>query len=111
VLIFFISGLIHMPPAVQDLVIQVGSNSGLGYVALLMLRLYVISPLLPLVPIVALGIVIHFLILSNKNSALLERRRWSQPLNLSASHTNNHRKRKRLPRSLSLPSAAVKTRY
>jgi hypothetical protein len=35
----------------------------------------VISPLLPLVPIVALGIVIHFLILSNKNSALLERRR------------------------------------
>jgi hypothetical protein len=75
VLIFFISGLIHFPPAVQDLVIQVGSNSGLGYVVLLMLRLYVISPLLPLVPIVALGIVIHFLILSNKNSALLERRR------------------------------------
>jgi hypothetical protein len=44
-------------------------------VVLLMLRLYLISPMLPLVPIVALGIVIHFLILSNKNSALLERRR------------------------------------
>jgi hypothetical protein len=73
VLIFFISGLIHFPAVVQDLVIQVGANSGLGYVVLLMLRLYLISPLLPLAPIVALGIVIHFLILSNKNSALLER--------------------------------------
>jgi hypothetical protein len=75
VLIFFISGLIHFPSVVQDLVIQVGANSGLGYVVLLMLRLYLISPLLPLVPITALGIVIHFLILSNKNSALLERLR------------------------------------
>jgi hypothetical protein len=41
---------------------------------LLMLQLYSVSPLLPLVPIVALGIVIHFLVLSNKNSAMLERR-------------------------------------
>jgi hypothetical protein len=78
VLIFFVSGLIHLPAAVQDLVIQVGSNSGLGYVVLLMLQLYSVSPLLPLVPIVALGIIIHFLVLSNKNSALLERRQLEE---------------------------------
>jgi hypothetical protein len=59
-------------------VIQVGSNSGLGYAVLLMLQLYSVSPLLPLVPIVALGIVIHFLVLSNKNSAMLERRRLEE---------------------------------
>jgi hypothetical protein len=82
VLIFFISGLIQMPSVVQDLVIQVGSNSGLGYVVLLMIRLYLIHPLLPLVPILALGIVIHFLVQSNKNSALLERRRLEESTQL-----------------------------
>jgi hypothetical protein len=62
VLIFFISGLIQLPTGLQDLLIQVSSNSGLGYVVLLMLRLYFVSPLLPLAPIVALAIVIHFLL-------------------------------------------------
>jgi hypothetical protein len=48
------------------------SNSGLGYVVLLMLQLYSISPLLPLAPILALGIIVHFLILAQRNSELLE---------------------------------------
>jgi hypothetical protein len=61
------------PVGLQDLLIQLASSSGLGYVVLLMLQLYSVSPLLPLSPIVALGIIIHFLVLSQKNSELLEK--------------------------------------
>jgi hypothetical protein len=73
VLIFFVSGfLVKVPVGVQDLLIQLASNSGLGYVVLLMLQLYSISPLLPLAPILAFGIIVHFLILAQRNSELLE---------------------------------------
>jgi hypothetical protein len=64
VLIFFLSGLIRLPPVVQEMLAHVASNSGLGYIVLLMIDLYLIHPLFPLVPIVALGLVVHFLIQS-----------------------------------------------
>jgi hypothetical protein len=62
VFIFFLSTMLRFPLALQDTVIHLASNSGLGYALLLFLDLYEISPLLPLAPIVALMILTHFVL-------------------------------------------------
>jgi hypothetical protein len=64
VLIFFVTSLIHLPVMIQDLLIHFFSNSGLGYLVLLMLRLARISPFLPLVPLLVMGMIVHFLVKS-----------------------------------------------
>jgi hypothetical protein len=62
VLIFFLTSLIHLPLMLQDLLIHFVSNSGLGYVILLILRLARIHPVLPVLAILMLGVVVHFLV-------------------------------------------------
>jgi hypothetical protein len=62
VLIFFLTSLIHLPLMLQDLLIHFVSNSGLGYLILLILRLARIHPVLPVLAILMLGVVVHFLV-------------------------------------------------
>lgn len=65
VLIFFLTSLIHLPLMLQDLLIHFVSNSGLGYVILLILRLARIHPVLPVLAILMLGVVVHFMVKSS----------------------------------------------
>jgi hypothetical protein len=70
--IFFLASLLHVPLVLQDMAIHLLSNSGLGYLSLLMLRLSRLSPLLPLAPLFALLVIVHFWIRSASNGRVLE---------------------------------------
>jgi hypothetical protein len=72
VVIFFLTSLLHLPLALQDMAIHMASNSCLGYLSLLMLRLSRVSPLLPLAPLFALLVIVHFWIRSESNGRVLE---------------------------------------
>ena len=74
VIIFFLSSLIHLPVVIQDMLIHMVSNSGLGYVVLTIINLYKINPFLPLIPVVVFAIIIHFLIKVSSSSILLDDR-------------------------------------
>ena len=81
VLIFFVSRLVHLPVVVQDMLLHLGSTSGLGYVVLLMMDLSAVSPLLALVPVAGLAILVHFFISAQARdpSSLLEPSPPQQP--------------------------------
>jgi hypothetical protein len=60
VLIFFLSSLIQVPPFLQDLILQLISTSGFGYLFLLIIRLYQINHFLPILPIGVVGLLLYF---------------------------------------------------
>jgi uncharacterized membrane protein len=66
VVLFFLTSLISVPISVQDMIIQCGSTVTIGYTLLFHLKLYQIFPVLIVVPTIFLGIIIHFMIQSNK---------------------------------------------
>jgi hypothetical protein len=72
VLIFFLTSLIHLPLMLQDLLIHFVSNSGLGYVMLLILRLARIHLVLPVLAILMLGVVVHFLVKTSYSSGIAQ---------------------------------------
>jgi hypothetical protein len=72
VFIFFLSSLIQFPLPLQDVFIQIASNTGLGYLLFLFLDLYEISPLLPLAPVGVLLLLIHFLMSSTSRKHSLD---------------------------------------
>jgi hypothetical protein len=72
VLIFFLTSLIHLPLMLQDLLIHLLSNSGLGYLMLLILRLARIHPFLPVLALLMLGVVIHFLVKTSSSSDVVK---------------------------------------
>jgi uncharacterized membrane protein len=66
VVLFFLTSLISVPISVQDMIIQCGSTVTIGYTLLFHLKLYQIFPVLIVVPTIFLGVIIHFMIQSNK---------------------------------------------
>lgn len=91
VLIFFLTSLIHLPVMVQDMLIHFISNSGLGYVILLMLKLYRINIFLPLVPLIMLGVIIHFMVRSSaQNHYVPPTKNDSRTLKLETSTISSH---------------------
>jgi hypothetical protein len=71
VLLFSISSLIQLPEPLQDIFIQLVSTSGFGYIIVLLVNLWRTSPFLVAVPIVFLGLIIHFVTASSKSSSFL----------------------------------------
>jgi hypothetical protein len=67
VLIYLIKGLISMPSSIQDMLIQIASTGGIGYVIVLLVQLYRIHPILPFVPVIVVAIIIHFFTHTNKD--------------------------------------------
>jgi hypothetical protein len=63
-----------MPPVLQDIVIKLVSTSGLGYVGVLLLRLYRIHPALPFVSIILLSLIIYFANLYGNQNKFLKMR-------------------------------------
>ena len=78
VLIYFVASFIQLPVGVQDLFIHLSSNSSLGYLVVFMIRLAQINPFLPLVPIILLIILTHFIVVSVQHDERLQKLRGHQ---------------------------------
>jgi uncharacterized membrane protein len=72
VVLFFLTSLLSVPISVQDMIIQCSSTVTIGYTVLFHLRLYQIFPVLIVVPTIFLGVIIHFMIQSNKSKKKVE---------------------------------------
>jgi hypothetical protein len=73
VLIFFITPFLHLHTLTQDIITQMICNTGIGYLCLSFIRLYQISPLLPLAPVVLVFLCVHFLVRSSKGVGKLQK--------------------------------------
>jgi len=67
VFIFLITSFVHFPVSFQDMIIQMVSSGGLGYVVLLHMQMYRINPMLPFLPIAVLCILVHFYVTTDKH--------------------------------------------
>ena len=71
VLLFTVSSVIQLPEPVQDIIFQLISTSGFGYVIVIFMNLWRTSPLLVAVPVVILILCVHFITATSKSSSLL----------------------------------------
>jgi hypothetical protein len=63
--------MIQLPEPVQDIIVQLISTSGFGYVIVLLMGLWKSNPLLVAVPIVFLVVCVHFITSTSKSSSFL----------------------------------------
>jgi hypothetical protein len=68
-MIYFISSAVSLPPSIQDMIVNILSSFGIGYITLVHIQLYNIFPFLAIIPSIVIGIMIHFIIQSNKPTA------------------------------------------
>jgi hypothetical protein len=66
--IFFLTNLLNIPPAFQDMVIHMATTAAIGYTTLLHIDLYEVFPALVILPTVLVCVVVHFLVQANKAS-------------------------------------------
>jgi hypothetical protein len=64
VALFALTSLIHLPEPVRELSLRLFATGGLGYVAILFHRLFLINPFLPLLPAVVILFVLYVMFLS-----------------------------------------------
>jgi hypothetical protein len=69
-----------MPQSIQDFVYQLVSTSGLGYVSVLLIKMYRIYPALPLLPVIIVAIIIHLVIKSGQEKDRFGRLKSIVPL-------------------------------
>jgi hypothetical protein len=105
VFIFFLSTLLQFPLALQDTIIHLASNSGLGYMILLFVDLYEISPLLPLAPIAALMILTHFILAIGHRKLPLELPTMAPPSEEKEKKRTIARQASRSPRPFNPPNS------
>ena len=67
--IFFLTNLLQIPPALQDMVIQMCTTAVVGYTVLLHVDLFQIFPVLVIIPTLLVCVVVHFIVQSNKAAA------------------------------------------
>lgn len=75
IVLYMLVGLFQMPPIMQDAIVQIVLASGFGYVVALLVQLYLLSPLLMLVPVVGAAIIVHFAIAATKRPEVEELKR------------------------------------
>ena len=80
ILIFVITTFLNVPPSVQDMFMQMLSTVVIGYVALLHIELFIIFPVLVVLPLLIVGIVVHFFIQSGKAEEKLRIQRLMKEL-------------------------------
>jgi hypothetical protein len=71
-LIFFVGNFLSVPPGIQDLMVQLGSTTAVGYVVLIHVQLYEIFPALVILPALVIALIAHFVIQSSKADAQLK---------------------------------------
>jgi hypothetical protein len=89
ILFYLLKGLISMPQSMQDFVYQLVSTSGLGYVGVLLIKLYRIHPALPIVSIMVVAVIIHLVIKSGQEKDRFGRLKSIVPL-ASDTPSSNH---------------------
>ena len=72
VLVFAISSMISLPEPVQNILMELVSSSGLGYIIILHIRLFKIHPALAFFPCIAVAIIVHFLTISSRATTRLD---------------------------------------
>jgi hypothetical protein len=72
--IFFLTNLLQIPPALQDMVVQMCSTAVIGYTTLVHIDLYKVYPVLVVVPTLVVCAATHFIVQSNKANAALRLR-------------------------------------
>lgn len=70
--IFAISSMIQLPPPVQDAFTEIVSSVGFGYIGMLHVRLYRISPVFAFLPLLAAVLIVHFLTASGRAKSRLD---------------------------------------
>jgi hypothetical protein len=68
VMIYLIKGLMYMPQSIQDFIYQLVSTSGLGYVSVLLIKMYRIHPALPFLPVLIIAVIIHLVIKNDQEN-------------------------------------------
>ena len=68
-LIFFVGNFLSVPPACQDIIVQMTSTTAIGYLVLIHVQLFEIFPALVILPALVLVVVAHFVIQSSKSDA------------------------------------------
>ena len=61
ILFFIISGMIDLPPSIQDMLLEIVTTLGFGAVMMMFIDLYHIYPLLILLPIFVVSVVFHYI--------------------------------------------------
>lgn len=69
VVLFFIGGLLNVPPSLQDTIVQMTTTAAVGYGMLLHIQLYHIFPILVVVPLLIVSVIVHFAIQASKKYA------------------------------------------
>jgi hypothetical protein len=72
IVMFFVTSFIRIPPAIQDMIMQVGTTAVTGYTVLVHLQLYQIYPVLIAVPTILIAAIVHFVVQSSKANSKLE---------------------------------------
>lgn len=75
IVFYFLTNFLTVPLSIQDMVMQVVSTATLGYTILLHLRLYAIYPVLVVVPLLLVGVIVHFVVQSFQSQNKVARRR------------------------------------
>jgi hypothetical protein len=91
IILFFLSSLLSVPLSIQDLIIHLVSTTTLGYTLLIHLQLYQIFPVLIVVPTIFLGIIIHFIIESNKGKKKVQELQFMKELSAMNKGVNKGR--------------------
>jgi hypothetical protein len=73
--VFFLTNLLQVPPALQDMVVQMCSTAVVGYTTLLHIDLYRFYAPLVILPTLVAAVAVHFIVRSNSSSARLRLQR------------------------------------
>jgi hypothetical protein len=101
VLLFCLTSVVQLPEPMQDVILQLVSTSGFGYLILLLMQAWAYSPSLVGVIVFAIGLIVHFLTVSNKKSSILpamltsSKDKENEQERKSASNARRHRKHAR----------------
>ena len=72
VLLFAVTSMIELPEPIQDMVLEIVSTFGLGYIVVLHVRLFRLNPVLAFVPCVTVAVILHFMTISGRGSTRLD---------------------------------------
>jgi hypothetical protein len=72
VLLFAITNMIHLPDPVQNALMELLSACGFGYIVMMHIQLWKISPALAFMPAIAVIVTLHFLTVSGRANTRLD---------------------------------------
>jgi hypothetical protein len=78
VALFFLTNLLSVPLAMQDMIMQMVSTTAIGYTMLLHIQLYHIYPVLVIIPALLICCILHFIVRSTQVNGEVEQRMFLQ---------------------------------